>query len=60
VSGRDDEESTLRDLAETYPTLRELRLAAPPEASRFLSHTRNQSERWPTASLIDGYLDAVP
>ena len=60
VAGREDEGSILRDLAEAYPTLKDLRLAAPLAASRFLSHTKNQSENWPTAALIDGYLDAVP
>jgi hypothetical protein len=60
VSGREDEGAALRDLAELHPTLKELRLANPPSAKRFLLSTKNQSENWPTASLIDGYLDALP
>jgi len=60
VSGKEDEETVLRDLAELYPTLKEMRAAAPPAAALFLSHTRNQSEHWPAAALIDGYLDALP
>jgi len=60
MSGKEDEGSVLRDLAEMYPTLKAMRSAAPPAAMSFLSHTKNQSENWPTASLIDGYLDALP
>lgn len=60
VQGREDEGSVLRALAESHPTLKELRAASPPAAAMFLSHTRNQSERWPVAALIDGYLDALP
>lgn len=60
MSGKDDEGATLRDLAEVFPTLKELRLANPPGAERFLLCTKNQSENWPTSSLIDGYLDSLP
>lgn len=60
VSGKEDEGSVLRDLAETYPTLKDLRLAAPPAAGLFLAHTKNQSGNWPVDGLIDGYLDALP
>ena len=60
VQGKDDEGDALRDLAEVFPTLKELRLANPPGAGKFLTATRHQSENWPTASLIDGYLDALP
>jgi len=60
VSGKEDEGTVLRDLAESYPTLKEMRAAAPPAAALFLTHTRNQSESWPAAALIDGYLDALP
>ena len=60
MSGKEDDGSVLRDLAEMYPTLKAMRSAAPPGAALFLSHTNNQSENWPTAALIDGYLDALP
>jgi len=60
MSGKEDEGSVLRDLAEMYPTLQAMRSAAPPTAALFLSHTKNQSENWPTVALIDGYLDALP
>ena len=60
MPGKVDEGPVLRELAEDYPTLKELRQAAPPAALTFLAHTKNQSEKWPTASLIDGYLDAMP
>ena len=56
----EDEGSILRTLAETYPTLGELRLASPMEAKKFLDHTKKQSEKWPVEGLIDGYLDSVP
>jgi hypothetical protein len=60
MSVKEDEGAALRDLAEIYPTLKELRLANPPGAGMFLVRTNKQSENWPTASLIDGYLDARP
>ncbi len=60
MSGREDEGTVLRTLAERYPSLKDLRAAAPPEAARFLAHTHTNSENWPTESLIEGYLDAVP
>lgn len=61
MSGKEDDEGTvLRDLAERFPTLKELRLANPPGAENFLKGTKHQSESWPTDSLIDGYLDAQP
>lgn len=50
----------LRSLAETYPTLKDLRLANPIEAKRFLDHTAKNAERWPVEGLIEGYLDSVP
>lgn len=60
VAGKDDEGAALRDLAEVFPTLKELRLANPPGAEKFLLATRKQSENWPVESLIDGYLDSLP
>ena len=60
VSGVMNEEAVLRDLAEQYPTLQDLRLASPPGAEGFLKCTAKQSEKWPVASLIDGYLDSLP
>ena len=60
VPGKDDEGAALRDLAEVFPTLKELRLANPPGAEKFLLGTKHQSENWPTSSLIDGYLDSLP
>lgn len=60
MGSKDDEGSDLRTLAESYPTLKELRVANPPGAKAFLGATKNQSENWPTESLIDGYLDALP
>ena len=60
MSGKEDEGAALRDLAELFPTLKELRLANPPGAEKFLLGTRKQSENWPTESLIDGYLDSLP
>ena len=57
---RKDDGATLRDLAEVFPTLKELRLANPPGAEKFLLGTKKQSENWPVASLIDGYLDSLP
>ncbi len=60
MSGVMNEEAVLRDLAELYPTLQDLRLANPPGAEGFLKCTQKQSEKWPVASLIDGYLDSLP
>lgn len=60
MSGKADEEADLRTLAESYPTLKEMRAANPPGAKTFLAATKNQSENWPTEGLIDGYLDALP
>ncbi len=60
MSGKEDEGDSLRNLAEVYPTLKELRLAKPEAAVKFLACTKHQSENWPTSSLIDGYLDALP
>lgn len=60
MPGKEDEGTVLRDLAEIYPTLKELRLADPHGAEKFLVGTKHQSENWPTSSLIDGYLDAQP
>lgn len=60
MAGKDDEETTLRALAERYESLKEMRAAAPPEAAQFLRHTSRDSENWSPASLIDGYLDALP
>lgn len=57
---KEDEGAALRDLAEGFPTLKELRLANPPGAEKFLAATRHQSENWPTDALIDGYLDSQP
>jgi hypothetical protein len=56
----EDEGTLLRTLAETYPSLGELRLANPIEAKNFLDHTKKQSEKWPVEGLIDGYLDSIP
>jgi hypothetical protein len=55
-----DEGAVLRALADRYPTLRELREAAPKGAERFLEHTKHQSGSWPIDALIEGYLDSVP
>jgi hypothetical protein len=60
VPVKEDEESILRTLAEIYPTLKELRSANPIAATRFLEHMKHTSENWPTESLIEGYLDALP
>lgn len=60
MSGKEDEGTVLRALADLYPSLKELRAAAPPDAASFLLHTKRNSENWPTESLIDGYLDALP
>lgn len=60
VSIKQDEGSDLLTLAESYPTLKEMRVANPPMAKAFLAATKNQSENWPTEALIDGYLDALP
>lgn len=60
MQGKEDEGAALRDLAEQYPTLKELRVANPQGAGNFLLCTKNQSENWPTSSLIDGYLDGLP
>jgi hypothetical protein len=60
VPGKEDDSAVLRDLAEAFPTLKELRLANPAGAEKFLLCTKNQSESWPTAALVDGYLDALP
>ena len=60
MSGKEDDGAALRDLAEVFTTLKELRLANPAGAEKFLMATRHQSENWPTASLIDGYLDSLP
>jgi adenine deaminase len=60
MSGKEDEGSILRDLAEAFPMLKEMRLANPPGAQRFLFCTKDQSEHWPVDALIDGYLDALP
>jgi len=56
----EDEGTVLRTLAETYPSLGELRLANPIEAKRFLDHTKKLSGKWPIEGLIDGYLDSLP
>lgn len=56
----EDEGTMLRTLAESYPSLMELRAANPEGARKFLEHTRNQSENWPVEGLIEGYLDALP
>ncbi len=56
----EDEGTVLRTLAETFPSLGELRLANPMEAKKFLEHTSKQSEKWPIEGLIDGYLDSLP
>jgi hypothetical protein len=60
MAGKDDEGEALRNLAEVYPTLKELRLAKPLGSEKFLAGTKNQSPSWPTSSLIDGYLDSLP
>jgi hypothetical protein len=60
MSGKEDEGTVLRTLSGLYPTLKDLRAAAPKDAERFLAHTQKNSENWPIESLIDGYLDAIP
>ena len=56
----EDEGAALRTLAESFPSLKELRLANPIGAKTFLEHTKNKTEKWPVEGLIEGYLDSLP
>ena len=54
----EEERTTLSSLAETHPTLGDLRLGAPPGAARFISFTYGKSEHWPTLALLKDYLQS--